>query len=246
MPSDQTFHCFRCGRIYSSWFNYCSVCLNTGTIVPTARRQPTKLDMMAEISSAAEMAKTSMDLVENCYSPSFKLCRNAMVVLGGEAGAGKSSMGVRLVDSIGGPALMLSCEMGLSPALAQTLRRAKIRRKDFHIVKSGGFSWMYDFIVREKVQALLIDSIQTCHIDSDEARKLLNITPLKLLVGVSQLSRTGQPFRAREWEFESDVNVHVESGKWEIYKSRYQRAPVKGDAFEQEEQEEIVEVSDVA
>lgn len=214
--------CTACRRIFPGHLGTCSFCFSVGKVVPLAQRVGAPCDGLAEVATAAEMARLAMDEVRAEAYPDLRLGRGAFVMTSGPEGSGKTTLACRLIDSVGGPVTLVSGEMGLGPALASLLQRLAIRRRDFSCVGRCAVSWLHDHLRRSKSVAVAFDSAQSLGLEPADVRHLLATTSLRLAVVISQLNRAGDPAGKRELAHECDVHVEVRDGRWSLAKSRYQ------------------------
>jgi predicted ATP-dependent serine protease len=172
--------------------------------------------------------------VEQSAYPELRLGLGALVLVYGEAGAGKSSWACRLINAIKGPVCLIAAEEGLSPTLAKRLERCRIARDDFHVLTRATVNAAVEFAARTKAIAIALDSVQESAWSPAELRHVLGLYPeLKLLVAVAQVNRDGIPSGPNTLRHEADVVIRVEQMRWAVdKKSRYQEpAGVGGDVL---------------
>jgi predicted ATP-dependent serine protease len=216
--------CTVCRRVYPHYVSSCGPpCLAVGKIVPLVARAGASTDGIAEVASAADLARLAMDEIRADAYPTLRLGRGAFVLVSGPEGSGKTTFAARTLDSVGGPVTLVSGEMGLGPALAAMLQRLAIRRQDYLCVGRCSVAWLHDQLRRSKSVAVAFDSAQSLGLEPADVRHLLATTSLRLAVVISQLNRAGDPAGRRELAHECDVHVEVSGGRWSLAKSRYQR-----------------------
>lgn len=169
----------------------------------------------------------SFGSVETSAFPSLKLGKRSMVVVYGDAGAGKSSMGCRLANGVHGAVLYVAAEEGIGPALNARFERCKIRRDDFCVVTKATVTKAVSYVRRLGAASLVCDSVQEASWRSDELRHVLEVCPkLEVLIAVAQVNKAGTPSGTNALVHEADVVISVAAMRWRITKSRYQ--PVDG------------------
>lgn len=146
-----------------------------------------------------------------------------MLVIEGPSGNGKSSLASRLANSVAGPTVLVSVEEALGPALASRLARCGVKSEDFIIVSRASVDQVIQISIKAKAKVLVIDSVVEAVWRPDELRHALEIIPtLDLLIAVSQVNKSGEPLGRNALIHECDVQIHCESMRWSLRKSRFQ------------------------
>ncbi|MBA3670534.1 MAG: bifunctional adenosylcobinamide kinase/adenosylcobinamide-phosphate guanylyltransferase [Gemmatimonadaceae bacterium] len=220
----QTFRCVGCGAYWPRHWPTCNRCWRHGHIIPWSERQRAAIDSKPAASNARAVARMNWGEIEQSAYPELRLRISALVLVYGEAGAGKSSWACSLINAIKGPVCLIAAEEGLSPTLANRLQRCRIARDDFHVLTRASVDAAVEFATRIKAIAIALDSVQESAWSATELRHVLGVCPdLKLLVAVAQVNRGGLPSGPNTLRHEADVVVRVEQMRWAIdKKSRYQ------------------------
>lgn len=226
------YRCTECGSYFPAHAPLCSWCLCAHSLVLTPERRRAAHDAEVELTSARDLARATWQSVELPVYPSLALRRGALVVLVGPAGAGKSTMMTRGLDSTGAPALLVSIEEPAGPSLADRLARVGAKRPDLYVCSRGSVDQIAGLIKANKIAWLGVDSAQRAMFEARDLRHLLLTLPS--LVGIlvtSQINRGGDVRGGEELAHEADVRVEVEAMRWRVSKSRYQPEGTEGDVL---------------
>ena len=229
--------CIECPALYAEHHTMCWGCWNRGCIVPVVHRLHAALDYVHHETTARALAGLSFKKIEQARYPSLMLGWGAFVNLNGAPGAQKSTMGLCLADAIRGPALLVSAEEGLSPTLSARLLRCGVKRDDFHIVTRASVDVAVAVATRVNAASCVLDSLQESTWLPRDCRAVLEqVKTLGVLVTVSQVTKDGSAAGSNKYMHEADVVIHVESGAWNLTKSRYQDiAGIGGRVLREEE-----------
>lgn len=225
------YHCRLCKTAYPDHLPFCTVCLVDGSVGPVLRRPHAAVDAEAEVTTARALAASHWTMLEVPVCPGLHLLRGALVLLHGEPGAGKSSLGLRMLDSIEGPVVAVMAEEKLGPAVAKRLALLRIRRADFHILGRSTVDDLVAVARKIKAKAVLVDSLTATSLLPDDVRHLIQRLELHALLGVLQVNKKGQMAGSKGWEHEADVILGVEQGTWHLRKTRFQPDAVSGAVF---------------
>jgi predicted ATP-dependent serine protease len=217
------YRCLHCGARFPVHAPICSRCWASHQIVLEGDRPRADVDGVPELVSARDLSRQRWTSVEVGAFPRLKLGRGALVVLVGRSGSGKSSLLARALDTIRGPAVIVSTEEPAGPSVQDRLDRLHVRRDDLWICSRGTVDQVAEIVRQRKVVSLGIDSVQRASYEPRELRHLLLTLPtLAVLFAVSQVNRDGDVRGGEELAHECDVLIEVEALKWRIVKSRYQ------------------------
>jgi predicted ATP-dependent serine protease len=217
------YRCLHCGARFPIHAPICSRCWASHQIVLEGERPRAALDDVPELVSAKDLTRQRWSTVEVGAYPGLKLGRGALVVLVGRRGSGKSSFLARALDTIHGPAALVSTEEPAGPSISDRFGRLHVRRDDLWICSRATVDQVAEIVRLRKVVSLGIDSVQRASYEPRELRHLLLTLPsLAVLFAVSQVNRDGDVRGGEELGHECDVLVEVEALKWRVVKSRYQ------------------------
>jgi hypothetical protein len=226
------YRCSDCGSFYPVYAPTCSWCLASHTFVLAPERKRAAHDGEIELTSARDLAKATWQTTSLPAYPDLALRRGALVVLVGPAGAGKSTMMTRGLDSTGAPALLVSVEEPAGPSLAERLARVGCKRDDLYVCSRGSVDQIAGLVKQNKICWLGIDSAQRAMFEARDLRHLLLTLPSLLgIVCTSQINRQHEPRGGEELGHEADVLVECEAMTWRVTKSRYQPAGTGGDVL---------------
>jgi predicted ATP-dependent serine protease len=232
--------CFLCGAWFLEHAAACTSCLESGTIVRAGKRPPAAIDAVAEITTAAKLAKANFTVVHSEAYGKLRLGAGVLLVAYGPPGSGKSTFTTRLLDALDGPVVYQSTEEGLGPTLHARLARCRVRRDDFTIVGSASIDQVVDVLRTRRAMALAVDSVQVAAYSAEELRRLLIVLgpTLQIVIGTCQVNKRGRVEGRERLLHEADVVVRVDSMAWVIEKSRFQPSGVEGSVLREEDDDE--------
>lgn len=197
-------------------------------MLPVGHRLRAEVDYQPGITTARALSRMAWKTVDHSAFEELKLGAGAVVLVHGEPGRGKSTLAMRLVDSVKGAALYVSAEEGISPSLASLALRCNVRRGDFHILTRASCDVVVAFARKHKVVACAIDSVAEIAWSAHELRHVLEVVPtMDVLVAVQQVVKSGAAAGAMALQHECDVRIETSMGAggdlvWNLRKSRYQ------------------------
>ena len=217
--------CFQCGDSYDDRPAFCAGCGQTGSVYQLGRRARAEIDGALEIASAAELVSQANHVGQLAGCPGVMVGGQALVVLAGPPGSGKSSLATRILDGTPGPVMLVSVEEAPGPSLGQRLARLGVRRADFGVIGWGDADQVAAVLRQRRCVAVAIDSVQVAHWHARELRHLLAVLPsLRLVVAVSQVNKRGEIAGTNELLHEADVALDVENLQARLVKSRFQES----------------------
>jgi predicted ATP-dependent serine protease len=221
--------CFQCGDSYDDRPAFCAGCGQTGSVYQLGRRARAEIDSALEIASAADLVRQANRVEQLAGCPGVMVGGQALVVLAGPPGSGKSSLATRILDGTPGPVIYVSVEEAPGPSLGQRLARLGVKRADFGVIGWGDADQVAAVLRNRRCVAVCIDSVQVAHWHARELRHLLAVLPaLRLVVAVSQVNKRGEIAGTNELLHEADVALEVADMSATLVKSRFQ--PVQGDS----------------
>lgn len=235
-----SYRCCRCGRIYAEQTGFCGYCLEPGTLVRVGVRPVAAVDALPEVVEAADLASRAVRRVRITAYPQLELGDGALVGLYGPPSGLKTTTVLRMLDSLDGPAVLVSSEQGPGPALAEHLARLGVRRRGLAIVGRATVDQVVTLCAQRRAVALALDSITHATWSTRDLRHLLaGVVPsLRLVLFTIQVTKEGLPRGSREIAHECDVLLRVEGGRITAEKSRFQAVGASWPVF-------LEEVSDV-
>jgi DNA repair protein RadA/Sms len=221
------FICLACQAYFATYTSWCTLCGEYGLIVPRGERPHSAIDDLVEMTTArALVGRTWTRLVVAAYD--ILLGPGALIAVTGDPGHGKSTLAVRLVDSMNGPVIIASFEEAPGPALAARLARAGAKREDLFVVGPCAVDRLAQLVDEKRAVALVIDSTQVAGIRPRTLRKLLTVLPrLQVLVAVSQQNKLGEISGTNELAHEADVVIACVNMHWSLKKSRFEPTPTE-------------------
>lgn len=222
------FVCYRCGSLYDSQLAWCWSCVSSGTIIHRPRRPASALAGRLQVASARDLAARAWTLLVSEFYPALHFLVGALVLLVGGPGAGKSTMLLRLLDGLPGPAVLYAAEEGHGPTLTERLGRLAIRRRDLHVLAGGGLDDLAAELAHLHARSLGIDSLGVVHLVPVELRHLQAIVGLQVVAATQQVVKDGSAAGPNAWSHEADVILHLNDMRWQVVKSRYQPVGLTG------------------
>lgn len=234
------FRCFNCGAHYDQHTAFCGLCWNRGTVVVMGRRASAMIDTVPEILAAPDLLRAQYQAVEIRAYPEITLMTKAFVTLVGPPSQGKSTMAVRMVDSVRGPGVIASFEEQLGASVASRFARVGAKRADLYVCGPLSVDQLAKLAVERKATALAVDSVQESSFTASELRHLLIVVPtLRVLVCTSQVNKKGAVSGTMRLEHESDVVIDVADMRWSVRKSRYDGERASGAVLATEQPMEV-------
>jgi DNA repair protein RadA/Sms len=166
------FSCSSCGASSPKWLGKCPVCgeFNTYSEETLIEKKKSaeyrgfdngKLTSLEDINiTDSERLKTGMEELDRVFGGG--IVRGSMVLLGGEPGAGKSTLALKMADmvSAAGKVLYISGEESLEQIKLRAVR-TKVSSKNIMLATETGVEKITAMIEKEMPVLAIIDSIQT-------------------------------------------------------------------------------------
>jgi len=152
--------------------------------------------------------------------PGLKLASDGVVILAGPPGSGKTTMGLLMLGDLR-PAVMFSFEESLSETLADRIRRLELRHDDLFIEMPATVREAYSIIDDLRPRAVMVDSLRASTFTIADLSALAEAKRLVVIV-VQHVTKKGQVGGDVAIEYDCDVVVRIEEGKWTLTKSRFQ------------------------
>lgn len=223
------YRCLACSARFESHYTVCNACFCSHSLVAEGVRPRAEVDGEMELVDATTLARATWQRIDVPAYPSIELRRGALVVLFGPPGAGKSSMLARALDTLNGPALLVSVEEPAGPSLAMRLGRLGVKRNDLYVAGRATVDQIASFARERRLLGLGIDSVQRGAFEPRDLRHLLLTLPhLATMLVSSQVNKQGDLRGSEELRHEADVVIEVSALRWAIVKSRYQMVGANG------------------
>lgn len=218
--------CFQCSTGYPAHQSFCWVCLSAGTIIVAPQRPPSAVAGELQAATARDLVARAWTLIEPSAYPSLRLLRGALVVLYGPPGAGKSTMLVRLLDSLQTPVVLFTAEERLGPTVGERLARLGVTRSDFHLVGQSSVDDLVAFCRRVRAHALGLDSVTATTLTVADLRRVAHAAGVGVCAATLQVTKSGTAAGSNMLLHEADVVLRLDGLAWTVEKSRYQPAGV--------------------
>jgi hypothetical protein len=216
------YRCTFCGVIYDGVFSTtCTSCGADGSLALVGRRPRAAHDAEVELVTARELARCTWQEVPIPAYDDFKICFGALVMITGPRGAGKSTWAARAANSMKSRVLLSSPEEPGGPAIAKRFQRLKIRRESFLIAGRARVDALCQIVADQKIDVLVLDSVQRCVYTGRDIRHILLTRPLKCVLAVSQVNAEGEPKGGTDLPHEADAIVECTEMRWTVIKTRY-------------------------
>lgn len=221
--------CAGCCAEYKERQGFCSSCFRTGIIIPNHTRVATGLVPVQAGVSAKDLAASDQTVFKLKAYPELILARNSFATMAGAPGSGKTTMSLRACEALQ-PSAFMALEEGIGPTLASKLRRLEIRTSRMMIEEPKSVNAVMEVVSREGLRCVVVDSGTVCSLLPEE---WLSIARAKNIVVIAtlQVTKEGSHAGSNRWLHDADVNLHVESLKWQLKKSRYQEANIAGEVI---------------
>ena len=213
------FECGTCGARYDERVRFCLSCERFDSVGPSRSRPLDQMWADPVLMSAAEI-RSSPSRVKplGCYG--IACAPASLIAIYGPPGSMKSTMACRLLDSLEGNVLYLPVEEGVrSDAVHERLQRMEIFRSGFLVADVAMIGDLNSALEADYV-AVCIDSINVVKLKGSDLRNLADAKGI-VVVFVMQVNKQGAPAGEMSDLHLADVVIRVDSGQWEIEKSRY-------------------------
>ncbi len=165
------FLCSACGMDFPKWHGQCPSCDEWGTLnefnVSAKGSNPLStrarnLKPIQAISDTADSSRISTKSTEIDRVLGGGLLPGSMVLLAGNPGIGKSTLALQILGRVTGKTLYISAEES-EEQIAMRARRLGISNRKLSLSGENRISSILDIVEREKIEILVIDSIQTVY-----------------------------------------------------------------------------------
>jgi len=221
-----SFVCFQCQSRYPVNNGWCSICLESGTILIEPIRPRAAMRGELQSASARDLVKRSWSMVESSAYPDFVVGRGGIVAAYGAPGAGKSTFATKWLDGIDGAVVYGSFEERLGPTVGSRLSRLGVHRADFHVVGQGSVDELVGLCRDVKARGVVIDSINVTTLQPSDLRRFVESSRVMVLLFVLQVTKENKAAGSNAFLHEADVVLQVSESKCLVSKSRYQATPV--------------------
>jgi len=214
--------CLACGSRSEVYSIVCGGCSEDHTLVTIARRPGAAVDSQPAVLRANEVLASTYRLVE-LLPYGLTVGARSFVLVCGAPGQGKTTWALIAADSVPGPCVVVSAELGHGPALASLLARCAVKRPDV-LFADGALSvdGLVELARTHKAHTVVVDSLQEAFLNGRELRHVIGLLPdLAVLIATAQLNRAGSPAGVRAIEHEADVHVTCEAMRWRLLKNRF-------------------------
>jgi len=216
------YFCWKCSSRYPIYREWCSVCMDSRTVLIEPVRPAAAMRTQLQTSTARDLVKRKWTTLESQAYPDLLISKGALVSVWGDPGGGKSTFATRYADRLDGPVVYFSAEEKLGPTLAARLERCGVHRADFHAVGQGSVDELVDLCRAVGAICLVIDSIAMTTIRPEDLRRLLEAAQVDVLMYIMHATKAGTAAGSNAYLHEADVIVAIIAMQWSITKSRYQ------------------------
>jgi len=168
------YFCSKCGTEYPKWMGQCVECREWGTVQefktskkktgssPIERQQSSSLD---EVRNKATGIRNSTGIHEVDRVLGGGIVEGAFILLGGNPGIGKSTLGLQIAAGINKSVLYVSAEES-EEQVAIRYDRLDLKNSNIEITGEPSIDGIIDLAKNLKVDLVLVDSIQTVYSDN--------------------------------------------------------------------------------
>jgi len=231
--------CLACGGRSDVYAVVCGSCFEDHTSIALSRRPGAVADSTPAVLRANEVLASSWKQVE-LVPYGLTVGARSFVLVSGAPGQGKTTWALRAADSVPGPCVVVSAELGHGPALSGLLARANVKRSDV-LIADGALSvdGLVELARGQKAQAIVVDSLQESFLNGRELRHVIGLVPnLLCLIATAQVNRMGSPAGERAIEHEADLHVSVDAMRWRLLKNRFGSLDPSGPVLPEPQQKE--------
>lgn len=223
------YRCLVCASVFGTYVPVCSYCWEAHSLALAPQRARAAVDGEVELTTARELARAHFQDVRLAAYPTLELRREALVLVLGPRGSGKSTFVLRALDSISAPTMLLSVEEPSGPSLQARMARVGAKDDQLLICSRASVDQLVEIVRKHKIAALAVDSVQRAMFEARDLRHLLNVLPsLQVVFAISQINSRGDVRGGQELAHEADVLLEVADLQWVVEKSRYQPKGVSG------------------
>lgn len=222
------YFCWKCSSRYPIYREWCSVCMDSGTVLIEPMRPRAAMRTQLQTASARDLVKRKWSTLESRAYPELLVSKGALVAVWGDPGGGKSTFATRYADRLDGPIVYFSAEEKLGPTLAARLERCGVRRADFHAVGQGSVDELVGLCRTVSAACLVIDSVAVTAIRPEDLRRLLEAAQVDVLIYIMHATKAGFAAGSNAYLHEADVVVEIIAMQWTVTKSRYQSTDARG------------------
>lgn len=179
MKTKAIYICSECGYQTQKWMGKCPGCNQWSTLVETLVDEPDKKTSAKVIKTATRPVKKINDITyeneERCNTGINELdrvlggglVRGSLILVGGDPGIGKSTLLLQICENIGKTKKILYVSGEESEKqIKLRAERLGVNDVDLYLVSENDVEKIIDIINTLSPEVVIIDSIQTMHIDS--------------------------------------------------------------------------------
>jgi DNA repair protein RadA/Sms len=182
MKKTTKFTCASCGHVTMKWLGKCPTCGEFNTfseeeVIERSRKgaeyrrfEETKMSPLADVKTdGEERIKTGIGEVDRVFGGG--IVKGSLALIGGEPGAGKSTLALLVADRIAAGGAKTLYVSGEESAAQIKLRADRIgaKSKNLYLVIETGIEKITELIESEKPALVIIDSIQTVYKEDIDA-----------------------------------------------------------------------------